>query len=399
MNTAVITPGTSLGTLPNTALKAAARFWIGIAAIGQVVFAFAVASFYSTTAMRGHPESWNRFMTHGHIPEQPIGNLVVGLHLVLAVFITLSGLVQLVPGVRARVPVLHRWNGRLYVISAFVISIAGLYMSWFRGAAGDTFQQVGISFNAILIMLCASMALRYAVARDFVRHRRWALRLFLVVSGVWFFRVGVMLSGLIFGGPFGYDPSTFRGPMLTTIGFAQTLLPLSVLELYLYARDRAGSGTRIAVATLLIVLSVATAAGIAGATRSMWLPRIAAAFDPRVSIAETLTSVIDREGMDAAVEEYHRLRASGTDHYNFDEAQLNSLGYQRLRMAHPDQAIRIFQLNVEVYPLSSNVHDSLAEAYLAAGQHELAIASYRKALELDPDKRTAQLALQTLGAR
>ena len=154
-------------------------------------------------------------------------------------------------------------------------------------------------------MLCASMALRHAVARDFVRHRRWALRLFLVVSGVWFFRVGVMLSGLIFGGPFGYDPSTFRGPMLTTIGFAQTLLPLGVLELYLYARDRAGSGARIAVAALLIVLSVATAAGIAGATRSMWLPRIAAAFDPRVSIAETLTSVIDRDGMDAAVEEYH----------------------------------------------------------------------------------------------
>ena len=45
MNTAVITPGAGLGTLADTALKTAARFWIGIAAIGQVVFVFAVASF------------------------------------------------------------------------------------------------------------------------------------------------------------------------------------------------------------------------------------------------------------------------------------------------------------------------------------------------------------------
>ncbi len=37
------------------------------------------------------------------------------------------------------------------------------------------------------------MALRYALARNIDAHKRWAVRTFIVVSGVWFFRVGLML--------------------------------------------------------------------------------------------------------------------------------------------------------------------------------------------------------------
>ncbi len=42
-------------------------------------------------------------------------------------------------------------------------------------------------------MICAAMALHYALARNIDAHKRWALRTFIVVSGVWFFRVGLML--------------------------------------------------------------------------------------------------------------------------------------------------------------------------------------------------------------
>jgi cytochrome c-type biogenesis protein CcmH/NrfG len=41
-------------------------------------------------------------------------------------------------------------------------------------------------------------------------------------------------------------------------------------------------------------------------------------------------------------------------------------------------------LNVEEYPKSSNVYDSLGEAYMAAGQKDLAIQNYEKSIELDP---------------
>ena len=110
-------------------------------------------------------------------------------------------------------------------------------------------------------------------ARDFVNHRRWAMRLFLVMSGVWFFRVGLMLWLLIHQAPVGFDGETFTGPFLTALTFGQTLLPLLMLELYFYAQKRAGTQGRFAMAGLLALLTLATAAGIVGATLMMWSPR------------------------------------------------------------------------------------------------------------------------------
>jgi hypothetical protein len=59
-------------------------------------------------------------------------------------------------------------------------------------------------------------------------------------------------------------------------------------------------------------------------------------------------------------------------------------------------AVEIFKLNVELFPQSGNVYDSLAEAHMKAGQKELAIRNYAKALELDPTNRNAVDQLATL---
>jgi tetratricopeptide (TPR) repeat protein len=40
-------------------------------------------------------------------------------------------------------------------------------------------------------------------------------------------------------------------------------------------------------------------------------------------------------------------------------------------------------LNVEAYPASSNVYDSLGEAYMIHGDKELAIRNYKKSLDLE----------------
>jgi uncharacterized membrane protein len=172
------------------------------------------------------------------------------------------------------VPALHRWNGRLYMVIAITISLGSLYLVWVRGTVGDTSQHLGSTLNAFLILLCAALAWRFAKARDFTSHRRWALRLFLVVSGVWFFRVGLMLWLLVHQAPVGFDQKTFTGPFLTFLAFAQTLVPLAVLELYLRAQLRGSTGLRFALAAGISLLTVATAGGIFGAAMMMWLPRI-----------------------------------------------------------------------------------------------------------------------------
>ena len=56
----------------------------------------------------------------------------------------------------------------------------------------------------------------------------------------------------------------------------------------------------------------------------------------------------------------------------------------------------MFKLNVEAYPKSSNVHDSLAEAYANDGQKALAIQHYEKALALNPKNANAAKRLEKL---
>ena len=390
--------GHSLRPLADRALKAAAGFWFVVAVLGQLVFAFAVASFYGLSAAHGHWQQWNKSMTHGYTPGHPMGNLAVVIHLSSAVVILLSGAIQLIPQVRRRAPVFHRWNGRIYFVAAFAISIAGLYMLWFRGTVGDLSQHLGQSLDAVLIMLSAAMALRYALARDFKTHRRWALRLFMVVSASLFIRAGLFLSFLLNRGAFGFDAATFSGPFLTFLSFGQYLVPLAVLEIYLRTQDRASAAGRFAMAAGLFVLTVVMGAGIAAATTLAFLPNIKRAYDHRTSIAETLSATIAGSSIDQAAKQYHDLKAAAPATYNFDEDELNALGYQLIQANKVKQAIRIFQLNIEAYPRSGNTYDSLGEAYMDDGNKSQAIANYRSSLQLNPRNANAVKMLQKLNA-
>jgi dienelactone hydrolase len=64
------------------------------------------------------------------------------------------------------------------------------------------------------------------------------------------------------------------------------------------------------------------------------------------------------------------------------EATVNLIGYEFLQAGDTKSAVEIMKLNVEAYPNSPNVYDSLADAYVAAGQKDLARQNSKKALEL-----------------
>ncbi|HEX8502891.1 MAG TPA: alpha/beta hydrolase-fold protein [Pyrinomonadaceae bacterium] len=61
------------------------------------------------------------------------------------------------------------------------------------------------------------------------------------------------------------------------------------------------------------------------------------------------------------------------------EALMNQVGYQLLGQGNTEEAVAAFKLNVERYPNSANVYDSLGEAYERAGKTELALPNYEKA--------------------
>jgi Flp pilus assembly protein TadD len=81
------------------------------------------------------------------------------------------------------------------------------------------------------------------------------------------------------------------------------------------------------------------------------------------------------------------------------EADVNALGYRMLRSGRVSVAIAVFRLNTRVFPMSANVWDSLGEALLAADRRDEAIASYRRALEIDPEFASATQALERLGVQ
>ena len=119
--------------------------------------------------------------------------------------------------------------------------------------------------------------------------------------------------------------------------------------------------------------------------------------NPKRSITETVMNTISEKDVASAIARYRELKAGKTaSEYNFAETELNQLGYQLLRMNKVTDAIEIFKLNVEMYPQSANMHDSLGEGYMIHGDKELAIASYKKSLELDPKNTNATTKLAEL---
>ncbi len=66
----------------------------------------------------------------------------------------------------------------------------------------------------------------------------------------------------------------------------------------------------------------------------------------------------------------------------FTEPVMNRLGYEYLQSGNIQPAIALFKLNVTAYPDSPNVYDSLADAYIADGQKDLARQNEQKTLDL-----------------
>ena len=75
------------------------------------------------------------------------------------------------------------------------------------------------------------------------------------------------------------------------------------------------------------------------------------------------------------------------------EGLINQMGYQLLFNSQPDEAIAVFKANVERYPESANVYDSLAEAYERGGKFDLAEPLYDKARTLGQQNNDPNLAV------
>jgi CubicO group peptidase (beta-lactamase class C family) len=99
-------------------------------------------------------------------------------------------------------------------------------------------------------------------------------------------------------------------------------------------------------------------------------------------------SGLNKKGYGHAMEQYEELKKRDSG-FSITENDLNKLGYKLLGDKKIGDAIEVFKLNVSLFPSSSNVYDSLGEAFADNGEKEQAIKNYKRSLELNPANQNA----------
>lgn len=260
-------------SMANSLLTLSSQFWFVVTLVGQWFFAYYIFVSFGSAALSGDAEGVTEHMITGFVEGDLIGNIGLFVHLALAFVITFCGPLQLIPAIRKYAPKLHHINGRIYITTAFIISIGAIYMVATRGSS-TVWNAIALGIDGVLIIFFAAMTLRYAIARKISIHHKWALRTFIAVSGVWFYRVMFAPAIIAFQGlPPGSTPA-LDGPFDIALGFGCYLIPLAILEIYLRVREKGGAMAKSMMALALTGLTGLMSFGIFSAGMIMWLPRL-----------------------------------------------------------------------------------------------------------------------------
>lgn len=157
-------------------------------------------------------EQWQNLVAGRPMPtaSEWIANLGIGLHFLMGAVLVLAWPILLSARIRTRHRRVHRWTGRIYITAGFLAGAGGMsfiltYGTFSRAAA------IAFSLWGAVMMLSSVMAYVHARARQFDRHRAWAIRLFAMVLGSWLFDIEIQAWKDMAGG-IGMHPDGASGP-------------------------------------------------------------------------------------------------------------------------------------------------------------------------------------------
>jgi polyisoprenoid-binding protein YceI len=116
------------------------------------------------------------------------------------------------------------------------------------------------------------------------------------------------------------------------------------------------------------------------------------------SIGALVYETVQKEGLNAALQQYKEAKQTQPDAFEFGPGQLNLVGHRLLQHGKAKEALEFFKLNADSYPDKASAYDSLGDAYLANGDKEQAAKNFKKSLELDSANTSAIESLRSLGA-
>ncbi|MCB0569624.1 MAG: tetratricopeptide repeat protein [Phaeodactylibacter sp.] len=126
----------------------------------------------------------------------------------------------------------------------------------------------------------------------------------------------------------------------------------------------------------------------------IWDMELLEVLPPKPDGARLVAQAIRQDGPDEAYKLYQALARKNAAY--FGEWEVNQVGYLFLQQGKTEESIRILLENVHNFPNSANAHDSLAEAYLKAGDTAQAIEHYNRSLSLNPGNENARSMLAKL---
>lgn len=254
-------------------LNIATISWFVVVALSQLLFLLYILKFYGGNAINNSIETWKEMTIKGYVEGDSMGNFMFAFHLILAVILTLGGLLQLIPWIRKNALSFHKYTGRVYIFTAILLSLGGIYLVWVREAILSRNGAVAITLNALLILAFSFITIKTARAGQIKLHRKWALRTFMVVSGVWFFRVGFM-AWILIHQEAKWSTENLDGPFDLVWAYANYLLPLAILELYFYIRENPEKKKDYFLSALLFLCTILIGLGTVGSYLMMWGPNM-----------------------------------------------------------------------------------------------------------------------------
>lgn len=98
---------------------------------------------------------------------------------------------------------------------------------------------------------------------------------------------------------------------------------------------------------------------------------------------------IDKE-FDKALVAFKKIQQEDSLDPAIREWSINRLGYGFIRKDDLNSALEIFKINAELYPRSSNVFNSLGEAYYLKKDTVNALLNFKKSLAINPENRSSK---------
>lgn len=113
-------------------------------------------------------------------------------------------------------------------------------------------------------------------------------------------------------------------------------------------------------------------------------------YSGKVSFGNALEQLIWDNNFSAGFDKLKEDLLKAKDRYFYVETDINRLGYTLLQQQKYDDAIKLFELNVELHPASWNAYYSLAEAYYKKGDKVKALELFKKSLALNPQNENGK---------